>query len=129
MTSSSRSTYKVTTLDYILAALFLVFAIVQYNDPDGLLWGVVYLIIAAVCVLYKKLPKVVMNGIVVVFTIAFITYVPSLFNWIKDGMPSVVESMKAESPYIEMVREAGGLLIGLIVLVYLRRKVIHNYKI
>lgn len=122
MTANSKNKSKLSILDYVFAILFVLFAVVQYNDPDGLLWGGVYLVIALVCVLYNRIPMLILNIIILGFLIALVSYLPPLLSWIKDGMPSVVESMKAESPYIEMVREAGGLLIGLLILIYCRFK-------
>jgi len=43
-----------------------------------------------------------------------VTYFPSFINWIQDDMPSITGSMKAETPYIEHVREFGGLFISFI---------------
>jgi hypothetical protein len=37
------------------------------------------------------------------------------------GMPTIVGSMKAEEPHIELVREFGGLLLAVAALVYLLR--------
>ena len=41
-----------------IAAFFALFAIVQYNDPDPLLWMVIYGLTALACVLFslKRLP-------------------------------------------------------------------------
>ena len=44
-------------------------------------------------------------------------YFPDIINWFKQGMPSIVESMKAESPHVEFVREFFGLLIMILSLV------------
>jgi hypothetical protein len=49
-----------------------------------------------------------------IYAAALAFYVPDIFQWINDGMPSVMGSMKAESLYIELVREGGGLLMSLI---------------
>lgn len=45
-----------------------------------------------------------------------LTLLPGALDWIQDGMPSIVESMKASSPYIELVREFLGLGIALLVI-------------
>lgn len=52
------------------------------------------------------------------FLLVFIlTYVQDIFQWISDGFPSITDSMKAASPYIENIRESLGLLLILIVFV------------
>ena len=45
-------------LNLVVAAFFAIFAIVQYNDPDPLLWMIIYAVAALACVLYhlKRLP-------------------------------------------------------------------------
>ena len=45
-------------LNLVMAAFFALFAIVQYNDPDPMLWMIVYALAALACVLHhlKRLP-------------------------------------------------------------------------
>ena len=45
-------------LNLIVAGLFAIFALVQYNDPDPLLWMIIYAVAALACVLFhlKRLP-------------------------------------------------------------------------
>lgn len=47
-----------------VASTFALFAIVQYNDPDPLLWMVLYAVTALACVLYhlKRLPPAAAAG-------------------------------------------------------------------
>ena len=47
-----------SALNLGVAAFFAFFAIVQYNDPDPLLWMIVYAVAALACVLHhlKRLP-------------------------------------------------------------------------
>lgn len=105
-------------LHFILFILFTLFAYFQWNDPDPLVWIIVYLIVASVAFqafrgkLYYKLCL----GITLVFLLGAATYVPDVIQWFKDGMPSLTESMKASSPYIELVREFFGLIIAIVVM-------------
>ncbi len=41
------------TLNLVVAAFFVLFSLVQYNDPDPLVWMVVYSVAALACVLYR----------------------------------------------------------------------------
>ena len=45
--------------------------------------------------------------------------VPAFVDWIRSGMPSITGQMKAESPFIEVVREFLGLTIALAIMIYL----------
>jgi hypothetical protein len=43
---------------------------------------------------------------------------PTFAQWISSGMPSIVDEMKASTPYIEFAREYLGLCLCLIVLIF-----------
>jgi len=98
----------------------VVFAAVQWNDPDPYLWVFLYLVMALIPVLYlkAKLNRKLLAFVGLVLAGLTVTYVPDFITWFQDGMPSITTSMKAESPYIELVRESMGLLICLVVVVY-----------
>ena len=51
-------------LNLVVAALFAFFSIVQYNDPDPLLWMMIYAIAALACVLFHldRLPPAAAAG-------------------------------------------------------------------
>ena len=116
--------YLVTTIIYMkwlhfaIFILFTLFAYFQWNDPDPLVWIVIYLIVASVAFqayrgrFYHK----VNVGIILIFLVGAATYVPDLLQWFRDDMPSLTESMKASSPYIELVREFFGLIIAIVVM-------------
>lgn len=110
----------------IIAILFIVFAAVQYNDQDFLIWIPIYLIVAMVALAMDKgwRNKIVILGLCVFYFLGMCIYIPDVVYWFRDGMPSIGASMKAESPFIEFVREFFGLGICLAVLtIYLR---VHN---
>ena len=116
----------------IFAVLFILFAALQYNDPDPYLWIPLYLFAAAMCWLafrQKFYPKLYLIGIAI-YTI----YAAYLF-FSKDGMldwmrehesEDIVAEMKATKPWIEATREVLGLVIMIVVLLanyfYSRRK-------
>ncbi len=99
----------------ILSLLFLLFAVVQFNDPDPWLWVSWYAFISVLLAMaaFKRFSNTaIWFGIG--FSSAILTSLaPDFFQWINDGMPSIVTSMKAESPYIELVRETLGMLLSL----------------
>ena len=104
----------------ILGFIFLLFAIIQFNDPDPLMWICLYGGVAAIAFFaaYGKFNIwIILLGIAVCAFELFKLF-PSFWAWVQDGMPSIVESMKAESLYIELVREFLGIVVALGALVY-----------
>lgn len=100
----------------IVSILFLLFGVLQYNDPDFFVWIPIYLFVSFIAFASFKRLKFPILSLVVMLMLGIwtATYLPAFVQWIQDGMPSVTESMKAETPYIEHVREFGGLLISFI---------------
>lgn len=102
--------------------LFVVFAALQYNDPDPYLWIPIYLFVAVLCWLAFKgkfYPKLYLTGVAV-----FALYAAYLF-FSKDGMldwmrehqaEDIANEMKATKPWIEATREVFGLVILIAVL-------------
>lgn len=107
-------------IQYLIAAVFGLFGILQFNDPDGWIWAIAYFAVVVIIIFRNVLPKYMIEIAIVLYMIAFLSYIPNLMNWINEGMPSITGSMKAESPFIEYVREAGGLLIVVLALLYCR---------
>ncbi|MCB9305687.1 MAG: transmembrane 220 family protein [Lewinellaceae bacterium] len=102
------------TLRWTLAVVFALFAAVQYNDPDPLSWILLY---GGVAVLFAMSAMGrLYRPAVWVWLLAAVVWAVSLFPdfiaWIRMGEPSIVGSMKAESPWIELTREFLGLVIA-----------------
>jgi hypothetical protein len=108
------------SIHLILAIIFILFAAVQYNDPDPYIWIPIYGAVAAVCILshQKKYYPPIILAILGGLSIYWITYIPSFIQWFKDGMPSITGTMKAETPFIELIREFFGLLLAMLTLGY-----------
>ncbi len=103
-------------VNYIFFFIFIMCAAVQYNDPDPYIWVPIYGFAAVVSLMAARgrfYPKAILGGMIIL-SIYAATYVPAIINWVKMGAPSVVETMKAEQPHIELTREFGGLLICLL---------------
>jgi Transmembrane family 220, helix len=109
-------------LNLFFAIAFLLFAVLQYNDPDPFLWIPIYLYAAILCWLAfrnKFYPLAYWIGMLV-----YLAYAVFLF-FDKDGVLSwatehnregLLQSMKAEKPWIEETREFGGLIIVFVAL-------------
>ncbi|MBC6994626.1 transmembrane 220 family protein [Neolewinella lacunae] len=96
-----------------VAALFLLCAYWQLNDPDWNRWVAAYGIVAFVAVRAFTgglRPVVALLPAVALFA-WWCAYLPDFTQWLRDGTPTITGSMQAESPYIELTREFFGLLI------------------
>ncbi len=109
----------------------VIFAILQWNDADGLIWICIYLAAALLALL-------VYNEICLPCTIAWasltilfacymiIALAPGLVNFIEaNTYTEIFFSMNDEKPYIEQTREVLGLSI---VLLYSVSILIHIFK-
>jgi hypothetical protein len=109
---------------FIISGLFLLFAIVQWNDPDPVIWMIFYGVMSLIYILLALGKRFafyisVLMLITCIINMGFI--LPEIIKWIKDGMPSIVQSMKATIPSIEYTREFLGLLLCLIACVWVIR--------
>ncbi|MFN7115478.1 MAG: transmembrane 220 family protein [Saprospiraceae bacterium] len=113
-------------LNIILAILFLLFAIVQYNDPDPFVWIAIYGIVAVVCALaaFKKYYIWLILLGLAISAVEATTTIPGFIEWIRLGMPNIAETMKAEKPYIEYTRELLGLVlcVGTLIFQYIQAR-------
>jgi hypothetical protein len=106
----------------IFCFLFVVFAALQYNDPDPYVWVPVYLYAAVLCwlaVRQRYYLKAYLSGMAVY--IAYAVYkafdANGLVDWIKlHNAANIAGTMKAEQPWIEESREFFGLIILIAVL-------------
>ena len=97
---------------WILATIFLLFAAVQYNDPDPAQWMLLYGGVAVHFAL-AALGRLYRPAVWVWLAVAAVwaaTLAPDFINWLRMGMPSIVQTMKAETPWVELAREFLGLL-------------------
>jgi len=106
------------SISLLVSFIFILFAILQWNDSDPLPWILVYGVVAALWLwrLWSRPPWWVTVPIFIAVLLWCVSLVPEVKQWIAMGAPSIVGSMKAESPYIESVREWGGLMMALVAL-------------
>ena len=104
-----------------LAVLFLIFAALQFNDLDPWIWIGIYGAIAILCGLTasgRYFPKLILGAtLLTIFGIGW--YLPDFVSWLQNGAASITSSMKAETPYVELVREFLGLVLVLATLGWL----------
>jgi len=108
-------------LNFFISLVFVLFAGWQYNDPDPFIWVPIYGFVAleyGLAAFNKRLPYRVLLAGTVLLTIFMLTYIPDLFRWIQMGEPSIVESMQAERPWVELTREGFGLMLCVTFLVW-----------
>lgn len=106
------------TVNIFLCILFVLCAVLQYNDPDPYIWVPIYLFVAGVCgfAAFNKFNSLVTWIGFIIIGLYMISYIPAFIDWIQMGMPSIVETMKADRSYVELTREFGGLWLCLIAL-------------
>ena len=98
-------------LNFVMLLAFLLSAAVQYNDPDALVWIVLYGAAAVACFFFARgrlhwaVPAVV--GLVAFVWAA--TLVPHVLG--RVGFGEMFESMQMKDPRVELGRELGGLSV------------------
>lgn len=112
--------------------VFIVFAGLQYNDPDPYVWMPIYLYAAVMCAQAAR--HKFYRGAYLVGIFVYLVYAVYLFfdkygvmDWaLHHHAENIAESMKAAKPWIEETREFFGLAILVVVLlidyVYAGRK-------
>lgn len=100
----------------IIAAVSLLCAALQYNDPDPLLWGAYYLalgLFAILCSFGLRLRFGFISLVMASLLLLGGTW-PGVQQYLgnKDGQ-TLANAMSKEYPYIEQTREFGGAAIGL----------------
>ena len=101
--------------------IFIVFAGLQYNDPDPYVWVPIYMYTSVLCWLAAKqryYKKAWLFGITVytLYAVYKVFDANGLLDWIgKHHAENIAETMKAEQPWIEESREFFGLVILIVV--------------
>ena len=103
-------------LALIFAVLFATAAILQYNDPDSLLWAAIYGVAALACILFYFNRFHPIFGLIltlIYFAEAFMVW-PETFEGFRIGSGDIEN--------IERGREASGLLITAVFMLFLTWK-------
>jgi len=102
--------------------VFIVFAALQYNDPDPYVWMPIYLYAAVLCWLaFRKryFPRAYLLGITIYGVYAVYKFFDEngVWDWAtKHHFANIADTMKAEQPWVEETREFFGLVILIVVL-------------
>jgi len=120
--------------NFFFCFVFIVFAALQYNDPDPYIWIPIYMYTAILCVMAARkrfYRKAYWLGICVygVYAIYKFFCKDGVLDWIRvHHEENIAETMKASTPWIEETREFFGLIILIVVLLInlLYVKKIHN---
>jgi hypothetical protein len=109
-------------VNFLLAIMFLVFAFVQVNDPDPVIWILIYGIMAvfSIMAIFEFYPKKFLIAVLVLYVLYSFVYIPGVAEWLRQGNKAALfdNVAKMENLYIEESREYLGLLICVIVLVF-----------
>ncbi len=118
----------------VFIVIFIIFAALQYNDPDPYVWMPIYLFAAYLC--YQAIQNKYNPMLYTIGFIAYSAYAVYLFldksgvlNWAtQHGAENIAETMKATKPWIEETREFFGLVIVMSVLlinkIWLKRRLL-----
>ncbi|MDH5399121.1 MAG: transmembrane 220 family protein [Cyclobacteriaceae bacterium] len=109
---------KIVNAVFIL--IFTYFIVVQYNDPDPMMWIVIYAYAAMVCVMaiLGRLKKYFIYGGLLIFVVLAGTLFTSMIEWVNAGnQTEIFDEMSKERMYVEETREFFGLVIGIAALV------------
>lgn len=108
-------------VNIILFVIFSLFAFVQLNDPDSIVWFILYAITAFICLYanYKSISK----PFLIVFTIGLLAYASWHFSYFEDWLQTenkeaIFGEMIYEKPYLEGSREFLGLIIAASAILY-----------
>ena len=107
-------------INITLTIVFIIFAILQFNDPDPFLWSLWYFVIAIISgmAIWKKYSKPFIKFCIFLGIVWIGTLIPKFLEWVNLGMPSIIDTMKVTEPHIEFTREFLGLIISLLVLIF-----------
>lgn len=106
----------------ICIILFILFAAVQYNDPDPYIWVPIYLFAAWLCfqsirLRYNRILYIIALVLYGLYALYLLFDKSGVIDWITEhNSENIVQSMKATKPWIEETREFFGLIIVICVL-------------
>ncbi|NNF01620.1 MAG: hypothetical protein HKN22_02960 [Bacteroidia bacterium] len=108
--------------------LFGYFAIIQYNDPDGIWWIIMYAVVAITALFHiLKLKSIIPSYFgMLILVYAIVLTIPGFSDWLaSDTEGDIWGAMTDDKAYIEEVREFFGTMIALF---FQSVFVIHSFK-
>ena len=108
-------------LNLVLAVMFVIFAFVQVNDPDPVVWILIYGVMAVACIFaaFDHYYRIVSIGLLIIFVAYSSVSFSGVVEWLKSDDKSMLfdDIAKMQYPYIEESREFLGLFICVVVLI------------
>jgi Transmembrane family 220, helix len=109
-------------LNSILALMFMAFAFVQVNDPDPILWILIYgvMAITSVMAIFEYFIPALMYALALGYAVYLVILFPGMMDWYNSPDRSLLfdDIAKMQYTYIEEAREFLGLAICLVVLAF-----------
>jgi MFS superfamily sulfate permease-like transporter len=101
----------------VMALVFITFAVVQYNDPDGWKWGIIYLMVAVIPLhkLFGKHWPSYTIGMTTAMILGLIFNAHQVYSWIDAGKPAFIDYEPTDIQAVEDIREYLGIFICAIV--------------
>jgi hypothetical protein len=115
-------------LNFVLAVMFLFFAFLQVDDPDPLIWIMIYgmMAVIAVMAMFNVYIRNLLLAVLVVYVAYSLVFVGGVGEWLSQENKSALfdDVAKMQHPYIEEAREFLGLWICIAVLImyYIRSR-------
>jgi hypothetical protein len=121
MNSPFKPTKYRKIINILFSVIFTIFAVIQLNDPDPIIWFSLYIIVAIVALIsnYKRIPEwiiwVLIIGLSVYASFHFLYFIDFLQT---ENKNELFGEMVYEKPYLEGTREFLGLIMAIGALVY-----------
>lgn len=112
-------------INWILSIIFLLFALVQMNDPDPFIWVAIYGLIAIFFAIsnFRDIPKIIIQVLIIGLVLFALYHVGHFYDWLLSNDKSeLFGDMIYDKPYVEGTREFMGLIIATWALIYLLKK-------
>ena len=109
-------------LNFVLFVVFLLFAYVQMNDPDPVIWFSIYFLVAILSLVsaFRGIPMILLYAVFAGLVLYSGFHFPYVVEWMVSEEPKdLFGEMSDDKYYIEGTREFLGLLIALLACVYL----------
>lgn len=108
-------------LNIVLATMFFIFAIIQLNDPDPIIWFSIYLVVALISIIsnYKKIPVYIVWTLIIGYLLYAGLHFYYFIDWVQtEQKDEIFGEMVYEKPYLEGTREFIGLVMAAGALLY-----------
>ncbi|MEO5977438.1 MAG: transmembrane 220 family protein [Chryseolinea sp.] len=108
--------------NFILAVMFLAFAFLQINDPDPLIWILIYGMMAVLAIMaaFNYYPRKFIIGLLILYAAYSTIYFKGVMEWLQQSNKAALfdDVAKMEHLYIEESREFLGLMICIAIMIF-----------